>query len=143
MYASNRYEREMMRIPQNYSGNAFSSTRSREDVGKATEGAVSFEQREEKTYDTSQPQEKVTPLQAPLVSENVDNSAAPQVKQEQEPPVEQTPKQTAGQGLLPWLRGGLGQEELMLLGLLYLLYSGGSEGGDEIMRLLLLLLLIG
>ena len=143
MYASNRYEREMMRIPQNYSGNAFPSTRTRGNVEKQTDEDSSFDHPEEKSYGASSPQEEATPPQAPLVSENVDDGAAPQAKQEQESSVGQTPKQTTGQGLLPWLRGGLGQEELMLLGLLYLLYSGGSEGGDEIMRLLLLLLLIG
>ncbi len=145
MYASNRYEREMMRIPQNYSGNAFLSARQRENVTEPTERDLSPD-REDDGIDPSCAQEQQIREQAPLEEATEQTASVPQPEKEDEQPAvaHNERERSARSGAFSLLRDGLGQEELMLLGLLYLLRSDGERGhNDELVWLLLLLLLMG
>lgn len=145
MYASNRYEREMMRIPRNYSGNAFSQARSREQESESAENVPIADPSPKGQPDPLFAEhEAVIPSDFP---DHADDAASSYTVEREEETTRSAPMQTRSEGKsdgLLHLRDGLGEEELMLLGLLYLLHSSGHEGGgDEVIRLLLLLLLIG
>ena len=121
MYASNRYDRDMLRVPQNYAGNAFPQPRTQQP------------------RETGEP---VAPIEPPVASMP---EAAQETAQETVEPAcavapEQagTPKGEGGEGAREWLaRLGIGQEELLLVGLLLLMRGEASE---DISWLLLLLL---
>ncbi len=107
-----------MRIPRNYSGNAFAAPQ-------------------------TSPQEEPIPTEeeAPVRSVSADlpeGESAPPEKQPKETPIA---KLFPSLGLRPGkLLGSFGTEELLILGLIFLLR--GNEGSDDLLLLLVLLLLI-
>ena len=135
MYASNRYEREMMRIPQNYSGNAFSPPKMRDSAALPETEGVSLAERAE---------EEIAPAAEGNHAVPATESSDQEQISEEGKTIQASLPATERVGGFPLLRGGLGQEELLLMGMLYLLYSGGDKAGnDEILWLLALLLLAG
>ena len=121
MYASNRYDRDVLRVPQNYAGNAFPQPRTQppREAGEHTE-----------------------PIEPPVLSvtEIVQEVAQEEAERVYETPQEQagSPKEEGGEGTREWLaRLGIGQEELLLLGLMLLMRG---EAPEDISWLLLLLL---
>lgn len=136
MYASNRYEREMMRIPQNYSGNAFAASRRREDAQEDTVPSDSHKAAPNMQVMQEDAAEVTPPSDMSQASETLDLPPTA----EAETPTEHTARASG----ISWLREGIGHEELLLIGLLYLLRSEGTVGqSDELLWLLLLLLVMG
>ena len=122
MYASNRYDREVVRVPKNYGGNAFSL-------------------REEEGREMVEP--PATLVEEPQRAPNLPPAPpAPPDEQLVTLPSEQ-PKEVARDGVA----SGIGQEELLLLSLLLLLRGEGEAAGrsetEELRRMLTLLLLLG
>lgn len=150
MYASNKYDRELLRVPQNYAGNAFAPPK---QMTSEEHAAPSRER------DGALPQ--VQPLVRPPFSEeaavgedtsvhekaaNEATAAATEADARNEMAAEEK-HAFSGEGVTPW---GIGREELLLLGLLALTRGErqereerGGESRDEIGLLLMLLLLLG
>ncbi len=143
MYASNRYEREPMQVPQNYGGNAFSVPRQ--------------EMNESKAYPTQEdayapPVEGVQTV-SPESEEGKEMPETAQADAAQAVPAQESHEVTAPASLLAngsaraWLsRLGLGQEDLLLLCILLLLKGeredGSGAGATEDVWWLILLLLV-
>ena len=126
MYASNRYDREYMRIPQNYAGNAFPLQRIPTEVDSESR--------------TQLPDIAHEPEEAPASKESTAPAAVLPHTNEGEAvaPQEHAPVEESREGSSEWLaRLGIGQEELLLVGLLLLIRGEQSE---DIVWLLLLLL---
>ena len=122
MYAQNRMEREEVRIPEHYSGNAF---RAQEPFVPPPE-------------DAEMPRVEIAPILEDEAAERGD--VAPHKTDDGE-----------GRGGVSLRRFGLrglsgifgAWNEELLLGLLLLLYFGGGEGSEELLLCLVLLLFCG
>ena len=114
-----RYPRDM-RIPINYSGNAFSES----NQDKENESDASSE-------------DIIAPQDSPTVEQSQDESAS--IRLEEMPLPSEEPKATPA-SLLGGAFGKIGTEELLLLALVFLLSDNDSE--SDIIWLLLLLLFI-
>lgn len=147
MYASNKYDRELLRVPQNYAGNAFASprqtpgeeqatpTRGRDGVSPYVEPRTQPSAREEAALseEASAKEGAATETTAAMAAKECE------IAEEKRPP--------SGESGSP---RGLGREELLLLGLMALTHGEreereerGGDGRDEIGLLLMLLLLLG
>ena len=124
MYASNRYDKELVRVPKNYGGNAFSS-RYQEDGREGGNEPAAPSEHTQPTPPTDAPEG--TPREEPIDL----------------PPLAQSEEAAQPQGH----PSGIGQEELLLLSLLLLLRGEGTaaEAGEaqELRWMLMLLLLLG
>ena len=114
-----RYPRDM-RIPINYSGNAFSES----NQDKENESDASSE-------------DIIAPQDSPTIEQSQDESAS--IRLEEMPLPSEEPKATPA-SLLGGAFGKIGTEELLLLALVFLLSDNDSE--SDIIWLLLLLLFI-
>ena len=145
MYASNRIDRDGMRVPLNYSGNAFARAereRPRAEPSpaqdKATAPPVQPEAEvTEKALPQAQEDRRTEPKAA---TEQTDGKCDGEAAQGEEKAPTSTSLSAAVQGL--FRRDGWGQEDMMLMALLLLMR--GEEGGaqGELFWLLLLLLFL-
>ncbi|MBQ8718242.1 MAG: hypothetical protein IJY66_03145 [Clostridia bacterium] len=123
VYASNRYDREVLRVPQNYAGNAFAPPRAQPQEPVRTLPPVP----------ASEVGEESMPIETPMPTE-----VPPAPEEKKQPMAEIASPQESREDAREWLtRLGIGQEELLLLGLLLLMRGEQSE---DITWLLLLLL---
>jgi hypothetical protein len=136
VYASNRYDKEFVRVPQNYAGNAFSMPPPKAAVEQEAIVAAS----ESLPAEPSAQPEPGQPLPTAAEEDGNVSTGMPQPladAQEHTPPQGELPAQK-GDGAWEWLtRLGIGQEELLLVGLLLLMRG---EQSQDITWLLLLLL---
>ncbi|MBQ7336999.1 MAG: hypothetical protein IJW40_00940 [Clostridia bacterium] len=152
MYASNRYDREMMRVPKNYAGNAFARSGVREESAVADTPAEPMMQataaeREELPQtvyeETPMQQQDHLPQQDEMTPSAKEDASSVQAMTTTLPTEAEKPRSHES-----LLRLGLGQEEMLLLGLMLLLHGDNGKGGaagqmDELWWLLLLLLALG
>ena len=141
MYASNRYEREPMQLPQNYGGNAFSTARQPLPTAQPhTEQKIEYD---------PLPQQELKPV--PQAEPVQDAPQAERTSYSSEPRSQAVGGDTPllpGGGARDWLsRLGVGQEELLLLCVLLLLRGEREDGEnaestDEVRWLILLLLML-
>ena len=140
MYAQSRSTQGGVRVPEHYSGNAFRT----DDVPSPPQsGAVPSEM-------AAMPEHPR--VESPALPPSQERAAErPQAQPEAEkadaPAHSDAASHAAGMFPLRLLSGntlvGAGSEELLLLGLIFLLYSGGSAGREELLLCLVLLLLCG
>ena len=138
MYASNRYDKEFVRVPQNYAGNAFSMPPPKAAIEQEAIVAAS----ESLPTEPSAQPEPGQPLPTAAEEDGNVSTGMPQPladAQEHTPPQGELPAQR-GDGAWEWLtRLGIGQEELLLISLLLLLSAEHERSMDIIVILLLLI----
>ena len=136
MYASNRYDKEFVRIPQNYAGNAFSMPPAKVSAEKeptADASELPSVQADTKFAQALQDATREEENESVPVSQPTEVAQAA-VQQSDSLPGE------SREGAWEWLtRLGIGQEELLLIGLLLLMR--GEQSQDVTWLLLLLLAL--
>ncbi len=143
MYASNRYEREPMRIPPNYGGNAFPAVQENQQESSLVQTERMIETARE------EPPAPASPVDAgPDGEKSLCIAEEASVSQEARDADEgQTPRTEAVATVAAPMRPqGIGQEELLLMALLLLLRGEGDGhggGAGELWWLLLFLLLLG
>ncbi len=135
MYSRSPSDRDSIRIPENYSGNAF-----RTDVYNEP---VNQEETQEKTEDITQP----TPPQFPVMVPN-NEKQDPDFNEKANPP-----QKSIFSSLLPSqatsshfpFGHGIGSEELFILGIMLLVYTSNDNKpvDNELLMLLCILLFSG
>ena len=126
MYAQSRPMPPPVRIPDHYSGNAF-----RADTAPPLQRVDA----DEGTATHEPPSPPAMPVRPQGGEEAAGTADAALHQPEHTPLLPRLPDGT--------LALGIGNEELLLLGLIFLLYSAGSSGREELLLCLVLLLFYG